>query len=196
MYLCTVIEDFEQEVKETVRHLKNGGVILYPTDTIWGLGCDATNDEAVERIYKIKKRMENKSMLILLDDEGKLLKYVKEVPDQAWPLIEYSTRPLTIIYDNALNVSRSLIAEDGSIGIRVTKDSFCKEIIRRTGKPIVSTSANISNEKPPSFFSEITDSILQAVDYVVNLRHNDKTHGTPSIIMRLDVKGHIQFIRR
>ena len=189
-------EDFDQEVRESVKHLKEGGVILYPTDTIWGLGCDATNDEAVERIYKIKKRMENKSMLILLDDEGKLLKYVKEVPDQAWPLIEYTNRPLTIIYDNALNVSKSLIAEDGSIGICVTKDPFCKEIIKRTGKPIVSTSANVSNEKPASFFGEISDTILQAVDYVVNLRHNDKTHGLPSIIIRLDTKGHIQFIRR
>jgi L-threonylcarbamoyladenylate synthase len=188
-------DDFEKEVKKTVEVLSNGGVILYPTDTVWGLGCDATNDQAIERIYKIKKRQAEKSMIVLLDDEKKLVKYIKEIPDQAWNLIEFSTKPLTIIYDQAVNVSRKIIADDGSLGIRITRDAFCKEIVRRLRNPVVSTSANISNEPAPNSYNEISDEVLNAVDYVVNLRRQNADQ-KPSTIIKLGTRGNIQIIRR
>jgi L-threonylcarbamoyladenylate synthase len=186
----------EQEIQNTIEVLKKGGVILYPTDTIWGLGCDATNDEAIDRIFKIKKREESKSMIVLLDSENKLAKYVKDVPEQAWNLIEFSTRPLTIIYDCGLNLSKKVIADNGSIAIRITRDPFCNQLIYKYGKPIVSTSANLSGEKSPEFFGDINPEVLNAVDYVVNLRQNEKSGNKPSVIMQLGSKGQIKIIRK
>jgi L-threonylcarbamoyladenylate synthase len=186
----------EIELENAIAALKAGGVILYPTDTIWGIGCDATNDAAVEKIFQIKKRAENKSMIVLLDTENKLLRYVKEIPEQAWNLIEFSTRPLTIIYNNGLNLSKKIIAEDGSVAIRITKDSFCRKLIHKYGKPLVSTSANISGDPSPDCFADINAEVLNGVDYVVNLRQNEKSQVSPSVILKLDMNGQIRIIRK
>jgi len=185
----------QQEIKKTLDILHAGGVILYPTDTIWGIGCDATNEKAVQRIYEIKKRADSKSMLILIDDAYRIPSYIDEMPELAWDLIELSEKPLTIIYPTAKNLAKNLIAEDGSIGIRVSKDEFTKELIRRFKKPIVSTSANISGQAAPAFFDEISNEIKSAVDYIVNYRQNDTTQSSPSGIIKLEVNGEIKVIR-
>jgi L-threonylcarbamoyladenylate synthase len=178
------------------RHvLAEGGIILYPTDTIWGLGCDATNVEAVKKLFAIKKRKAEKNFILLLDNESKLLSYVKEVPEQAWTLIEFSEKPLTIIYDMAKNLPKEIIASDGSIAIRVTKDDFCKDLIGAFRKPIVSTSANVSETPAPSSFHEIDEQIIKAVDFVVSWRQNEEIEAVPSRIIRLNSGGQIQFIR-
>lgn len=182
----------EQEIFET---LKNGGTILYPTDTIWGIGCDATNEVAIDKIYKMKQRSDSKSMLILVDSMEMLSRYVKEIPELADQLIEYSEKPLTIIYSDAKNLPKNLVNEDGTIGIRVTKDEFCKAIMYKTRKPIVSTSANLSGDKSPANFSEISDEIKSKVDYVVKYRQTEKTKGTASSIIKLGVNGEVKIIR-
>lgn len=186
----------DNEIKKAIEILASGGIILYPTDTIWGIGCDATNREAVQRIYSIKQREDSKSMLVLLDSEVRLLQYVKEVPEIAWQLIEVADKPMTIIYPGAKNLADNLMAEDGSIGIRITNNEFCQKLLSRFKKPIVSTSANISGKKSPAFFAEVEDEILKMVDYVVNWRLNDTTPGTPSSIIKLGVGGEIQIIRK
>jgi L-threonylcarbamoyladenylate synthase len=186
---------FDTEIQNALNVLRSGGIILYPTDTIWGLGCDATNEEAVKKIYAIKRRDDTKSMIILLDNDAKLPSYVRQVPEQAWDLIEFSEKPLTIIYPEAKNLAKNIIAEDGSIGIRVTKDEFCKRLIEKFRKPIVSTSANISGENPPANFSQISDEIKTGVDYIVALRQDEKKTAQPSTIIKLGVKGEIEIIR-
>jgi L-threonylcarbamoyladenylate synthase len=186
----------EEEVKSALNVLRAGGIILYPTDTIWGIGCDATSEEAVKKVYSLKMRVDSKSLIILLDNDAKLLSYVQQVPEQAWQLIEFTERPLTIIYPFAKNVAKSLIAEDGTIGIRVTRDVFCKKLIEKFRKPIVSTSANFSGENPPSNFSEIKDEIRRGVDYVVALRQEEKIKSIPSTIIQIGLKGEIKFIRK
>jgi L-threonylcarbamoyladenylate synthase len=186
----------EAELKKALAVLKKGGIILYPTDTVWGIGCDATNDAAIERIKDLKKRSANKSFIILLDDEGKLIRYVKEVPEQAFTLIEFAERPLTIIYDQGVNVSRNAIAADGSVAIRVTHDKFCKQLIYRLQKPLISTSANISGSESPATFSDIDAEVLNGVDYVINLRQNEKAKEKPSTILKLESNGRIRFIRK
>ena len=145
----------QQEINKAIDILRKGGVILYPTDTIWGIGCDATNSEAVEKIYKIKQRAESKAMLVLINDSSELDKYVESVPDIAYELIDVTVKPLTIIYDDAIGLASNLIASDGSVGIRVTKEEFSNQLCKRLKKPIVSTSANISGEKTPATFREI-----------------------------------------
>ena len=185
----------QEEIKKTLDILHAGGIILYPTDTIWGIGCDATNEKAVQRIYEIKKRADSKSMLILIDDAYRIPSYIDEMPELAWDLIELSEKPLTIIYPAAKNLAKNLIAEDGSIGIRVSRDEFTKELIRRFKKPIVSTSANISGQATPAFFDEISDEIKSAVDYIVNYRQNDTTQSSPSGIIKLEVNGEVKVIR-
>lgn len=185
----------EEDLKNAIDTLRKGGIILYPTDTIWGLGCDATNKDAVEKIYRIKMRAESKSMLVLLDAESKLYNYVEEVPDMAFDLIELSEKPLTVIYPHAINLAENLIAEDKSIGIRVTKEEFSKTLCERFKKPIVSTSANVSGEQSPCFFDEISDKIKLAVDYVVHYRQEDKTVTHPSSIIKLGLKNEIKIIR-
>jgi len=168
---------------------------LYPTDTIWGIGCDASNEKAVQKIYEIKKRADSKSMLILIDDATRIPSYVEEMPELAWDLIELSEKPLTIIYSGAKNLAKNLIAEDGSVGIRVSRDNFTQELIRRFKKPIVSTSANISGQPAPAFFDEISEEIKSSVDYVVNHRQDDFTKSAPSGIIKLGVNGEVKVIR-
>ena len=150
-------EAIRQDVKKACEVMQKGGIILYPTDTIWGIGCDATNAEAVKRVYDIKKRADSKAMLVLVDSSVKVDFYVRDVPAVAWDLIDYATKPLTIIYDGARNLAENLLAEDGSVGIRVTGEAFSKELCFRFRKAIVSTSANISGQPSPANFSEISD---------------------------------------
>ena len=188
-------DKLKEEIRKTLGILKNGGVILYPTDTIWGLGCDATNPEAVKRIYDIKKRADNKSMLVLLDDAGKIASYA-DVPDIALDLIEVADKPTTIIYPGAKRLAPNLIAEDGTIGIRITREEFTRSLIFRYNKPIVSTSANLSGEPSPHFFGEISEEIKNAVDYIVDYRRNDHKPAAPSSIIKLGMGGEIQIIRK
>jgi len=185
----------EEEVKKAVDVLRKGGIILYPTDTIWGLGCDATRDDAVKKILRIKQSADEKSMLVLLDDKNKLTKFIAEVPDIAWNILEVNDKPLTIIYPNAQNLADSLIAEDLSVGIRITKDDFCCRLIRGLGKPIVSTSANISGKPWPANFHEIEELIVNSADYVVNYRQHDTFRGKPSGIIKLGIGGEVKVIR-
>jgi L-threonylcarbamoyladenylate synthase len=185
-----------EELEKALEILKKGGIILYPTDTIWGIGCDGTNSEAVERIYKLKKRSDSKSMIVLVENENRITRHVKEVPDVAWDLIELRDRPLTIVFDQAYNLASNLIAEDGSIGIRVCDDQFCSKLIRMLNKPLVSTSANISSEPGPACFAEISTEIRSGVDHIVNLRQNETTPATPSTIIRLKNDGQIAILRK
>ncbi|MBR1785921.1 MAG: threonylcarbamoyl-AMP synthase [Paludibacteraceae bacterium] len=184
-----------EDMREAVNVLKKGGVILYPTDTVWGIGCDATNEQAVKRIFEIKQRDDSKAMLLLLDSQGRLRQYVKQVPDMAYDLIELATRPLTIIYPGAYALAPQLVAEDGSIGIRITEELFSKTLCMRLGRPLVSTSANISGEKTPQNYSEITKQIRDSVDYVVRYRRGDRRKAEPSQIIKLDEKNHFVIIR-
>lgn len=185
----------KEDIVKCVNILNSGGIILYPTDTIWGLGCDATKPQAVERVYRIKNRVDSKSMLVLLENANMLNSYVKEVPVVAWELIEASTKPLTVIYPGAKNLAGNLIADDGSIGIRIVNDSFCEELIRRFRKPLVSTSANLSGERSPRFFDDITEEIKEAADYVVNYRQDDLQPREASSIIKLDLSGVFKIIR-
>ncbi len=187
--------NFTQDLSRCLETLKNGGVILYPTDTIWGLGCDATNEKAVKRIYNIKKRSDEKSMLVLLDNPNKIPSYINEMPEIAWDLIELTEKPLTIIYSNAKNLAKNLIAQDGSVGIRISEDEFNQKLIQRFKKPIVSTSANISGEKSPQNFSEISQEIIDSVDYIVEWKQNDLTQMLSSSIIKLGLGGEVQIIR-
>ena len=186
----------QNDLIKALEVLEKGGIILYPTDTIWGIGCDATNEKAVEKIYRIKQRSDQKSMLVLLDNPNKIPSYIREIPDVAWDLIELSEKPLTIIYSGAKNLAKNLISSDGSIGIRITNDSFSQKLISKFGKPIVSTSANLSGEPSPSNYSEINQKIIDAVDYVVNWRQDDFSKTTPSGIIKLEPNGEIQIIRK
>jgi L-threonylcarbamoyladenylate synthase len=185
----------KDDVSQALKILQEGGLILYPTDTIWGIGCDATNEEAVSRIYNLKKREDSKSMLLLLHTENMLPSYVNEVPEVAWELIEAATEPLTVIYPGAKNIAKNLISEDQTIGIRITEDAFCNQLLSRFRKPLVSTSANISGEPSPANFSEIDDLIIEQVDYVVNWRQEELTKSKPSTIIKLGVGGEITILR-
>jgi L-threonylcarbamoyladenylate synthase len=176
--------------------LKNGGLILYPTDTIWGIGCDATNPEAVEKVFALKGRDKSKSMLILLHNDNQLASYVREIPEVAYELIEVTERPLTIIYSGAKNLADNAIAEDGTIGIRVVNHAFCQQLLQRFRKPIISTSANISGQGSATTFDEISDEIKEGVDYIVKFGQHDKSNGKPSLIMKLDPSGKFEFIRK
>lgn len=183
------------DIKKALEVLHSGGIILYPTDTIWGIGCDATNEKAVERIYQIKKREDSKSMLVLIENINFLSRYVEEVPEIAYDLIELSDKPLTIIYPGAKNLAKNLIARDGTMGIRISSEDFTRQLIQRFKKPIVSTSANISGTPAPAVFDEITPEILAAVDYVVEYRQEDSNPATPSSIIKLGVGGEIEIVR-
>ena len=188
-------EQYRDEIKQACDVLYHGGVILYPTDTVWGIGCDATNEEAVRRVYEIKQRVDNKAMLVLVDNDVKVDFYVREVPAVAWDLIELSTKPLTIIYDGARNLAPNLIGEDGSVGIRVTREEFSKQLCYRFKKAIVSTSANISGHPSPRNFTEISDEIKQAVDYIVEVRQDEPAGAAPSSIIKLGAHGEVKVIR-
>lgn len=184
------------DLKKALEVLKDGGVILYPTDTIWGIGCDATKPEAVQQIYKIKKREDSKSMLVLMENPALLERYVDDVPEVAWDLVEVSTTPLTVIYQKAKNLADNLIAADGSIGIRFTKEKFTSQLLQRLRKPLVSTSANISGEKAPAIFDEISDEIKDAVDFIVEYRQDDISVAKPSSIIKLGSGGKIDILRK
>lgn len=184
-----------EEIKKAQEILYNGGLILYPTDTIWGIGCDATNETAVRRVFELKQRVDSKALLVLLDSAVKLNFYVQEVPEIVWDLVELTEKPLTIIYPGARNLASNLLAEDGSVGIRITKEAFSKQLCERFRKAIVSTSANVSGAASPRFFDEISSEIVSGVDYVVNYRRDDKTFSQPSSIIRLGVGGQVLVIR-
>ncbi len=186
----------KDEVKNALDVINQGGIILYPTDTIWGLGCDATNTEAIQKIYALKQRAQEKSMIILLDTENKLESYISEVPTIAYDLIEFTENPLTLVMPGAKNISPALIAADGSVGVRVSTHPFCQQLIQRLRKPLVSTSANISGQPSPQNFSQVSDEIINGVDYVVNLDQHDLSIKKPSTIMRLEPDGKFEFIRK
>ena len=184
-----------EDIRKACEVLEQGGLILYPTDTVWGIGCDATNEAAVQRVYELKKRADHKAMLVLIDSEAKLDRYVEEVPDIAWDLIEVADKPLTIIYSGAKNLAPGLIGEDGSIGIRITQEVFSKRLCERFRRPLVSTSANLSGEPSPANFQQISDEIKAGVDYIVTYRQDDTSMAAPSNILKLGAGGEIQIIR-
>lgn len=184
-----------EDLTQALAALTDGKLILYPTDTVWGIGCDATNPDAVQKIYQLKQRSDAKAMLSIIDSNAKLPALMKEVPEIAYELTAIATEPLTIIYPNVTGVAANLLAEDGSAGIRVCNEPFCQALCQRFRKPIVSTSANISGEPTPAFFNEISNAILQGVDYIVKFRQQDKTPHQPSHILKLAVNGTFTIIR-
>ncbi|MBE6340117.1 MAG: threonylcarbamoyl-AMP synthase [Bacteroidales bacterium] len=190
------MSNIAEEVKRSIEIMRKGGIILYPTDTVWGIGCDATNEEAVKKVYELKKRSESKSLILLVDSPDRIVRYVKEVPNVAYDMMTLSTTPLTVILDDARNLAQNLIAEDGSIAFRVTSEAFSKELCFRFQKPIVSTSANISGEPTAATFAEISDEIKNGVDYVVDFKQNDNTPHKPSSIVKLKNNGEITIIRK
>lgn len=184
------------DINQALETLKNGGLILYPTDTIWGIGCDATNPEAIEKVFALKGRDKSKSMLILLHNDNQLASYVKEIPEVAYELIEATDRPLTIVYSGAKNLAPNALAEDGSIGIRIVDHPFCQQLLQRFRKPIISTSANISGEHSALIFDDISEKIKNGVDYIVQFGQQHKQTGVPSMIMKLDPSGKFEFLRK
>lgn len=191
-----MIENFSGDVESALQVMRSGGTILYPTDTIWGLGCDATNENAVRKIFEIKKRSDSKSLIILVADEREILQYIA-APDLAvFDFLEKQTRPTTVIFENAIGLPPNLIAEDGSVAIRIVNDEFCRHLIKRLRKPIVSTSANISGEASPRFFDEVSEPIKNAVDHIVKWRQDDKTPSQPSQIIRWKNNGTYDVIRK
>jgi L-threonylcarbamoyladenylate synthase len=194
--LVVYLPMLKDEVAKALKVLQDGGIILYPTDTIWGIGCDATNTEAIKRIYALKQRDEAKSMIILLDTENKLESYISDVNPLAYDLIEYAENPLTLVMPGAKNISPAIISSDGSIGIRISKHLFCQQLIQRFRKPIVSTSANISGKPSPQYFSQVEAEIIHGVDYVVDIDQHDMEIKTPSTIMKLEPNGTFAFIRK
>ena len=185
-----------EDIKKACEVMAAGGIILYPTDTIWGIGCDATNEKAVQRVYELKRRTDNKAMLVLMDSEAKLDRYVSDVPDIAWDLISVSDKPLTIIYSSAKNLATNLLGADGSVGIRITNEEFSKKLCERFRNPLVSTSANVSGEPSPANFSEVSEVIKEGVDYIVSYRQGDMSKAAPSGIIKLGAGGLVQVIRQ
>lgn len=190
----------EQDIKNAVEVLRKGGVILYPTDTVWGIGCDATNEEAVRRVYEIKQRDDSKALICLVDSDARLQRYVRQVPDVAWQLIdslkESGGKPTTLILDGAVNLAPNLVADDGSIALRITQEDFSRELCYRFQKALVSTSANISGEPAAQNYQDIDPRLLEAVDYVCWSRRNEHKPHTPSSIIRLRENGEVSIIRK
>lgn len=185
----------EDDIKKAIETIKKGGIILYPTDTVWGIGCDATNPDAVAKIYKIKHRDDSKAMICLVDSDARLQKYVRNVPEVAWDLLELAEKPTTVILDNAVNLAPNLIAEDGSIAMRITREPFSKELCYRFQKPLVSTSANISGEPAAQNYCDISNEILNSVDYVCWSRRQEHKPHKPSSIIKLSENGEVKIIR-
>lgn len=185
----------EDDIKNAVEVMRKGGVILYPTDTVWGIGCDATNAEAVAKVYAIKHRDDSKALICLVDSDVRMQRYVRNVPEVAWNILELSEKPTTVILDNAVNLAPNLIAEDGSIAMRITKEAFSKALCYRFQKPIVSTSANISGEPAAQNYCDISEELLAAVDYVCFSRRQEHKPHTPSSIIRLRADGQVEIIR-
>ena len=187
--------DINQEIQNAYEIIQKGGIILYPTDTVWGIGCDATNAEAVAKIYKLKKRAETQSMIVLMNGEKMIYNVFKEIPEVAWQIIDLSEDPITLVLDKPRNVAANLIAPDQTLGIRVVKEPFCFKLMEKMKKPLVSTSANISGEPTPKSFKEISPEIIKGVDYVVNL-HREKIAGKPSTIIKLTNDSQVKVIRK
>jgi L-threonylcarbamoyladenylate synthase len=196
MKTTSLPDNFNQEVQRAIEVLRAGGTILYPTDTIWGIGCDATNSRAVEKVYKLKQRVESKSLIVLLDDMEKLHHYVEKVPEITFDLLNSIDTPLTIIYSNARNLAKNVMASDKTIAIRIVREPFCKELIKSFKKPIVSTSANISNDPTALTFNKISNEISKKVDYVVSLYQDKLNQTKPSTIIRLFESGEYEVIRK
>jgi L-threonylcarbamoyladenylate synthase len=188
-------DQFEDDITESIKILRKGGLILYPTDTIWGIGCDATNKEAVERVYDLKKREDNKSLIILMADEKEVIKYVA-APDLAvFDYLKQQLQPTTVIFENAIGLPSIITGQDGSVAIRIPKDEFCRHLVKRFGLPVVSTSANISNDPSPKNFDSVSGDIKAGVDYIVNWRRDDKKSALPSRIIKWNNDGTITVIR-
>lgn len=186
----------DEDIKRAIDVLRKGGVILYPTDTVWGIGCDATNADAVKRIYEIKQRSDSKAMICLVDNSNRVQRYVRNVPDVAWDIFDLATKPTTIILDGAVNLAPNLIAEDGSIALRVTHEDFSNQLCYRMQKAIVSTSANISGQPAAQNYCDIVPEIVEAVDYVCWTRRQEHLPHTPSSIIKLTQDGSVTIIRK
>lgn len=189
------MKTIDEDIKLACETLRKGGVILYPTDTVWGIGCDAIQSNVVKRVFEIKRRADNKALIVMLGDEQLLELYVDEVPEIAYDLIDAAVKPLTIVYDGGCNLAPELLGEDGSVGIRITKENFSSRLCRAYRKPIVSTSANISGEPTPAIFDEISENIKNSVDYIVETRRDDNEPHLPSSVIKLGVGGTIKIIR-
>jgi L-threonylcarbamoyladenylate synthase len=184
-----------EEIHNAYEIIKEGGIILYPTDTVWGIGCDATNAEAVAKIYKLKQRAETQSMIVLMNGDKMMHNVFKEIPEVAWQIMDLSENPTTLVLDNPRNVAANLIAPDKTLGIRIVKEPFCFKLLEKMKKPLVSTSANISGQPTPKSFKEISPEIIKGVDYIVNL-HRDKIAGKPSTIIKLTNDSQVKVIRK
>ena len=189
------MKDITEELASAFTVLKKGGIILYPTDTVWGIGCDATNADAIDRIYALKKREQEKAMICLVSDFKMLNQYVEEVPEVAYDILKYTVKPTTVVYEKPIRVAENLVSADNTLGIRVTKDEFCQRLIRKLKHPLVSTSANISGEPTPNCFREISPEVIRGVDYVVELQQALKTP-TPSSIIKIGNDGTVEIIRK
>lgn len=189
-------DDFlKEEVKRCADVIKRGGIVLYPTDTVWGIGCDASNPEAVAKVFALKERADHKAMIILVGSADDVEIYTDSMPDVARQLIEFSEKPLTIVYDNATRLAPQLLGEDGSVGIRVTSEAFSNALCRQLRRPLVSTSANISGRPAPAIFKEIAPEIIEGVDYVVDYRRDDTSRSLPSTVMKISAGGEFRIIR-
>lgn len=186
--------DFGKELSNCIDILKDGGLILYPTDTVWGIGCDATNPDAVKKVYALKNREDSKALICLVANQAMLERHIAEVPEAAYDIMDLAIKPTTIVFDEPKGVAKNLIAADNTLAIRVASDKFCQYLINKFGKPIVSTSANISEQPTPKHFAEISPKILKGVDYVVNLPDENK-NPSPSSIIKLSNDGQVKVIR-
>lgn len=184
-----------EEIQKAYETIQSGGIILYPTDTVWGIGCDATNADAVAKIYALKQRAETQSMIVLMNGEKMMYNVFREIPEVAWQVLDLSENPTTLILDNPKNVAKNVIGSDNTLGIRLVKEPFCYKLMERMKKPLVSTSANISGQPTPKSFAEISPEIVNGVDYVVNL-HRDKISGKPSTIIKLTSDSQVKIIRK
>ena len=187
--------DINTEVHNAFEVIKNGGIILYPTDTVWGIGCDATNEEAINKIFALKQRTESKSMIVLVNGERMMHQVFNEIPEVAWQILDFAEKPTTLILDKPKNIAKNLIAEDNSLAVRMVNEPFCFKLMERMKKPLVSTSANISGMFTPKTFKEISPEIIKGVDYVVNLQH-DKVCKNPSTIIKLSLDSQVKVIRK
>ena len=187
---------FKEDIENSLKVLHGGGVILYPTDTIWGIGCDATNSSAVDKIFRIKTTRDNKSLIILVNSDSMLERYVGNIPDVALNILQVSDKPITIIYPKAKNLAPGICAEDGSVGIRICMEKFCNELITRFRRPIVSTSANISGKPSPSNFGDVSETIINSVDYLVSYRQDDRQKFHSSPVIKIEQNGVIKIIRK
>jgi L-threonylcarbamoyladenylate synthase len=188
-------EAINTEIHNAFEVIKNGGIILYPTDTVWGIGCDATNEEAVKKIFALKQRAESKSMIVLVNGERMMHQVFNEIPEVAWQILDFSEKPTTLILDKPKNVAKNIVAEDNSLAVRMVTEPFCFKLMERMKKPLVSTSANISGMPTPKSFKEISPEILKGVDYVVNL-HHEKICSNPSTIIKLTLDSQVKVIRK